>query len=81
MLSILDEQGHWAGGQTLVDLVQWCKQDGVQMLTAYAFSTENWSRDPLEVQTLMAIFAKYAESFKTEALSHNVKVNVFSTGK
>ena len=64
-----------------MDLVQWCKQDGVQMLTAYAFSTENWSRDPLEVQTLMAIFAKYAESFKTEALSHNVKVNVFSTGK
>lgn len=64
-----------------MDLVQWCKQDGVQMLTAYAFSTENWSRDPLEVQTLMAIFAKYAESFKTEALSHNVKVNVFSTGR
>lgn len=45
----------------------------------YAFSTENWSRDPLEVSTLMSIFAKYAASFKTEALSHNVKVNVLTT--
>lgn len=49
------------------------------VLTVYAFSTENWSRDPLEVQTLMAIFAKYAESFRTEALGHNVKVNVLTT--
>jgi len=73
-------QGHWAGGQTLVDMIQWCKEDGVQVLTVYAFSTENWSREPLEVQTLMAIFAKYADSFRTEALTHNVKVNVLTTG-
>lgn len=73
-------QGHWAGGQTLVDMIQWCKEDGVQVLTVYAFSTENWSREPLEVQTLMSIFAKYAESFRAEALTHNVKVNVLTTG-
>lgn len=73
-------QGHWAGGQTLVDMIQWCKEDRVQVLTVYAFSTENWSREPLEVQTLMSIFAKYAESFRTEALSHNVKVTVLTTG-
>eukprot|EP00601_Ochromonadales_sp_CCMP2298_P000064 CAMPEP_0173182272 /NCGR_PEP_ID=MMETSP1141-20130122/7741_1 /TAXON_ID=483371 /ORGANISM="non described non described, Strain CCMP2298" /LENGTH=350 /DNA_ID=CAMNT_0014105339 /DNA_START=187 /DNA_END=1239 /DNA_ORIENTATION=+ len=72
-------QGHWAGGQTLVDFVQWCKEDGVKIVTVYAFSTENWSRDPLEVQTLMAIFAKYAHTFKAEALSHDVRVNVLST--
>lgn len=51
----------------------------MQLLTAYAFSTENWNRDPVEVQTLMAIFAQYAEKFRTEALAHNVKVNVLST--
>jgi hypothetical protein len=64
-----------------VDFIQWCKEDGVQVLTAYAFSTENWSRDPVEVQTLMAIFAQYAERLRTEALTHNVKVNILSTGK
>jgi undecaprenyl pyrophosphate synthase len=74
-------QGHWAGGQTLIDFVQWCMLDGVEMATVYAFSTENWNRDPLEVTTLMTIFAKYAESFLTEALSNGVKVQIFSTGE
>jgi len=72
-------QGHWAGGQTLVDFCQWCIQDGIEMITVYAFSTENWNRDEKEVSALMSIFAKYAETFRVEALSRNVKVNVLST--
>jgi undecaprenyl diphosphate synthase len=72
-------QGHWAGGQRLVDFVQWCIEDGVAILTVYAFSTENWSRDAAEVKVLMTIFAKYAETFKHEALARNVKVNILST--
>lgn len=51
------------------------------MATVYAFSTENWNRDPIEVTTLMTIFAKYAETFVSEALTHRVKVKVLSTGK
>ena len=53
--------------------------DGVEILTVYAFSSENWARDPKEVAILMNIFAKYAESFKQEALSKNVRVCVLST--
>jgi len=63
-----------------VDFVQWCISDGVKILTIYAFSTENWTRDPCEVSTLMSIFAKYAESLKNEALAKNVRVCVLSTG-
>jgi undecaprenyl pyrophosphate synthase len=72
-------QGHWSGGQTLVDFCQWCIQDGIEMITVYAFSTENWNRDEKEVSALMSIFAKYAETFRVEALNRNVKVNVLST--
>jgi undecaprenyl diphosphate synthase len=72
-------QGHWAGGQTLIDFCQWCIQDGIEMITVYAFSTENWNRDEKEVTALMSIFAKYAETFRVEALNRNVKVNVLST--
>jgi undecaprenyl diphosphate synthase len=72
-------QGHWAGGQRLVDCIQWCIEDGVEILTVYAFSTENWQRDTMEVMTLMTIFAKYAETFETEALQRNVRVNVLMT--
>ena len=73
-------KGHWAGGQTLVDFVQWCMLDGIEILSVYAFSTENWSREAHEVSTLMSIFAKYAESFKHEAIVRNVRVRVLSTG-
>lgn len=72
-------QGHWSGGQTLIDFIKWCMIDGVEILTVYAFSTENWGRDTLEVSTLMSIFAKYADSFKKEALEKNVKVIVLCT--
>lgn len=72
-------KGHWSGGQTLIDFVQWCIDDGVEVLTVYAFSTENWSREDLEVNTLMVIISKYAKSFQKEALSKNVKVNVLCT--
>jgi undecaprenyl diphosphate synthase len=72
-------KGHWSGGQTLIDFVQWCIDDGVEVLTVYAFSTENWSREELEVNTLMIIISKYAKSFQKEALSKNVKVNVLCT--
>lgn len=54
-------------------------EDGVEVLTVYAFSSENWRRDPVEVETLMRIFAKYAESFATEAVGRNVRVRVLST--
>lgn len=37
-------QGHHAGGQTLKNFVDWCRAEGVEMLTCYAFSTENWKR-------------------------------------
>ncbi len=68
------------GGQTLVDFVQWCMEDKIKILTVYAFSTENWNRDEHEITTLMMIISKYAESFKQEAMTRNVKVNILATG-
>lgn len=72
-------QGHMSGGQTLVDFCDWCMQEGVEIVTVYAFSSENWTRDPVEVQYLMEVFAKYAVTFKQEALTRNVKVHILST--
>jgi undecaprenyl diphosphate synthase len=56
-------------------------QEHIFILTVYAFSSENWNRDVSEVTTLMTIFAKYAETFRIEALAKDIRVNVFSTGK
>ncbi len=72
-------RGHWDGGQTLVNFCDWCAKDGVKQLTVYAFSTENWGRDKIEVDTLMSIFSKYAEKMRVEAISRNVCVRIITT--
>lgn len=48
-------EGHRAGTQNLRRILESSVEFGVQMLTIYAFSTENWRRPPLEVMGLMRI--------------------------
>lgn len=50
-------QGHELGSRTLEALVDWSHEVGVQTLTLYAFSNENFDRDPEEVDALMGMFA------------------------
>ena len=56
--------GHKAGAETFRRIVSHCKQLGVQYLTVYAFSTENWKRSAEEVSGIMGLL----ELFLTEAL-------------
>ena len=46
-------EGHKAGEAALLDVVAGCIDAGVEYISAYAFSTENWSRSPEEVRFLM----------------------------
>lgn len=50
--------GHRQGVETLKGLLRWCKDFGIEMLTAFAFSTENWQRPTGEVAFLMALFER-----------------------
>jgi len=72
-------RGHEAGGRTLVETVKWCIELGVGHLTAYAFSTENWSRSPREIQVLMRVFEKYADELLHDALELGICVNLLAT--
>ena len=72
-------RGHWDGSSKLVEFAKWCIAEEVSVLTVYAFSTENWNRDPAEVASLMAIFAKYCDELRIEALKRNIKIMVLST--
>ena len=62
-----------------MDFVQWCQEDGIRIVTVYAFSTENWSRDAVEIDLLMTMFGKYATTMAEEASKRNVKVKILST--
>ncbi len=72
-------QGHWDGSKTLIEFAKWCIAEGVQVLTVYAFSTENWDRDPSEVSALMSIFCKYCDELRIEAINQGIQVHVLST--
>lgn len=51
--------GHAAGSENFRTIATYCKNIGVQYLTVYAFSTENWSRPEDEVKTIMKLLDKY----------------------
>lgn len=50
--------GHRAGKEALDPIVAHCRRRGVEVLTVYAFSSENWNRPPEEVDLLMQLFAE-----------------------
>ena len=51
--------GHKAGGETFRRMATYCKNLGVQYLTVYAFSTENWKRSADEVGAIMGLLKRY----------------------
>ncbi|WP_288951050.1 polyprenyl diphosphate synthase, partial [uncultured Paracoccus sp.] len=60
--------GHRRGAERVKQIVRACPDLGVNWLTVYAFSTENWKRSTEEVLGLMGIFARYIER-EADALS------------
>lgn len=65
--------GHSAGAKTFKNIARYCNKIGIEYLTVYAFSTENWRRPKEEVDGIMKLLKDYlkdAENFKSE----NIKV-------
>jgi undecaprenyl diphosphate synthase len=72
-------QGHWDGSNKLMQFVKWCLAEHIAILTVYAFSTENWSRSPLEVTSLMNIIIKYCDELRIEAIAKHISIHIQST--
>jgi undecaprenyl diphosphate synthase len=51
--------GHSAGVERIRDVLEACRQNQVEVLTVFAFSSENWRRPPKEVEALMGLFYSY----------------------
>jgi undecaprenyl diphosphate synthase len=66
--------GHRAGTENLRRIIQACVEFGIQYLTVYAFSTENWTRPPDEVQGLMHIFEDVLERELQELYDQGVQL-------
>jgi undecaprenyl diphosphate synthase len=68
--------GHKAGAQKVREMAEICADIGIQVLTLYAFSTENWGRPADEVNQLMILAEQYAESELPEMQRNGVRLQL-----
>jgi undecaprenyl diphosphate synthase len=70
------KQGHKEGAKTLEKIVRYANKIGLQYITVYAFSTENWKRTEEEVGALMLLLQNYLDDYSKRADTENIKVKV-----
>lgn len=68
--------GHKQGAETLKKIVRYANKIGINYITVYAFSTENWRRSKEEVDALMSLLEKYLDDFAKEADTENIVIKV-----
>lgn len=66
--------GHRRGVDVLKDLLRCCRDWGIEALTAYAFSTENWGRPTEEVEFLMMLFERVLRQELREMMQEDVQI-------
>jgi undecaprenyl diphosphate synthase len=66
--------GHRAGAKSIREIVRFSGQLGIEALTLYAFSTENWKRPVQEVRLLMGLLRQYLRSEVRELRRNNVRL-------
>src|SRR6476620_10919236 len=69
-------EGHRAGIESVRDAVESAARLGIEVLTLYAFSVENWKRPATEVSTLMLLLKRYLRSELNALLRNDIRFNV-----
>ncbi len=68
-------QGHQEGADVLMDTVKAAKELGVQRITFYSFSTENWNRPQEEIAALMLLYASYLKEHCEEMQQSGIRLD------
>lgn len=74
-------EGHKRGVDTLENVLEWCIDLNINIVTVYAFSTENFNRSEQEVKDLMNLFVESFLSISTNKKIHKNKVRLKAVGK
>lgn len=70
---ITTPEGHREGADSLVEIVDAASDLGIQIITFYAFSYENWTRPKEEIAALMALYASFLLEQKEKMIQKNIK--------
>ena len=68
--------GHKKGAEVLETIAKYCNKIGIEALTVYAFSTENWKRTKEEVGAILILLNMYLDKFLKTADLENIKLRV-----
>ena len=68
--------GHKEGAKTLEKIVRYANKIGLEYITVYAFSTENWKRAEDEVKALMMLLQNYLDDYSKRADTENIRVKI-----
>src|SRR5512139_2041285 len=68
--------GHQKGVETVRSIVEESSMLGIQYLTLFAFSSENWLRPKSEVKSLMSLLKKYISMETPRMMKNNIRFNV-----
>ena len=66
-------EGHTVGAESVRAVARACRELGVEALTLYSFSTENWGRPADEVEALMALLQTYVVNERQELLDNQIR--------
>lgn len=66
--------GHIAGKDALDPIVEYCVEAGIQVLTVFAFSSENWQRPPAEVALLMRLLAATIHEQRPRMIKYQIRL-------
>ena len=69
--------GHAAGAETFRRIANYCRELGVEYLTVYAFSTENWKRSADEVSAIMRLLGNYLQEALRDMEKNHVRFKFF----
>jgi tritrans,polycis-undecaprenyl-diphosphate synthase [geranylgeranyl-diphosphate specific] len=75
------QEGHRIGGSKLEEVVEWCHEVGIEGLTVFAFSTDNFKRSPGEVEHLMHLFAQDLRRLAKDERIHEHEIRVRVIGE
>ena len=68
--------GHKEGAKTLENIVRYANKIGLEYITVYAFSTENWKRAEDEIKALMMLLQSYLDDYSKRADTENIRVKI-----
>ena len=68
------EFGHKPGAATFKKVISYCYECGIECVTVYAFSTENWKRSEREVTALMTLFSSYLDEAYGDLSKNNIRI-------